>query len=534
MNAAGQLFDGLTRIWMPRILTQIDRDPTSSTFGCCDRNWWHYKIRDFSSIILQQAGYAAYICSEHPQWKSEREGLRQLSAAAARFWSRHVNAKQSFDEYYPFEAGYPPLAFSTLAAMKLVHHGLLDRAEVEPGARLAARLLQQRFEAKAANQQMAGTAALLWVGRVFPSLVNREHVARVIDNTLALQTDEGWFWEYDGPDLGYLSVTIDCLWDAFDASGDQRFIEAATRAMRYIETMTRLTEANIGMHNARNTDYIVPYGLVRLALTGHLPEAGLAHALVTRLYTPQPDQPHFFYPTDDRYICHYIGPSVLRASLLLQNAKLLPEQPEIPPPAPSSIVFPEAGHVLTPQAMISLKKGGIITMKHPGGMLATDLGWTFKERGRQYVSHWWSGTWQIAKTDKGWRVTGPLVPCRELISSPLKHVVLRMISRLFGATIIGRLKKMMIFRRHDSAYQFQRDIEWMNNGILLIDTITPPPVTTPQPAPRASRRHVASADSFHAEDFKLVPSPWHFTRSIKQDKTCWTAETTYTLPPPHH
>ena len=41
----------------PRILSQIDRDPNSPTYGCCDRNFWHYKIRDFPSAILQQSGY---------------------------------------------------------------------------------------------------------------------------------------------------------------------------------------------------------------------------------------------------------------------------------------------------------------------------------------------------------------------------------------------------------------------------------------------------------------------------------------------
>ena len=39
---------------VPRILSQLDRDPDSPTFGCFDRNYWHYKMRDFSSIVLQQ------------------------------------------------------------------------------------------------------------------------------------------------------------------------------------------------------------------------------------------------------------------------------------------------------------------------------------------------------------------------------------------------------------------------------------------------------------------------------------------------
>ena len=37
-----------------RLLSQLDRDPDSPSFGSFDRNFWNYKIRDFSSIILQQ------------------------------------------------------------------------------------------------------------------------------------------------------------------------------------------------------------------------------------------------------------------------------------------------------------------------------------------------------------------------------------------------------------------------------------------------------------------------------------------------
>ena len=55
------LLKKLARRQLPRILTQICRDPNSSSFGCFDRNWWHYKIRDFPSVILQQAGLSIHV-----------------------------------------------------------------------------------------------------------------------------------------------------------------------------------------------------------------------------------------------------------------------------------------------------------------------------------------------------------------------------------------------------------------------------------------------------------------------------------------
>ncbi|HEX6101938.1 MAG TPA: hypothetical protein VF031_02725, partial [Alphaproteobacteria bacterium] len=109
----------LARIWAPRILTQLCRDATSPLYGCADRNWWHYKIRDFPSIILQQAGYAMHLAGRHPAWSADKAALDAVAAGSARFWNERAKKHYAFEEYYPWEQGYPPLAFSTLAMAKL-------------------------------------------------------------------------------------------------------------------------------------------------------------------------------------------------------------------------------------------------------------------------------------------------------------------------------------------------------------------------------------------------------------------------------
>ena len=44
--------DALSKI--PKILTLLDRNPHSPTYGCFDRNAWHYRIIDFSSGMAQE------------------------------------------------------------------------------------------------------------------------------------------------------------------------------------------------------------------------------------------------------------------------------------------------------------------------------------------------------------------------------------------------------------------------------------------------------------------------------------------------
>ena len=57
-------FRQLLAEFLPRILSQCCRDANSPSFGCFDRYFWHYRMRDFSSIILQQGGYAVLLAQK--------------------------------------------------------------------------------------------------------------------------------------------------------------------------------------------------------------------------------------------------------------------------------------------------------------------------------------------------------------------------------------------------------------------------------------------------------------------------------------
>ena len=37
-----------------KVLTLQDRNEFSNTYGCFDRNYWHYKTRDFPSAMSQE------------------------------------------------------------------------------------------------------------------------------------------------------------------------------------------------------------------------------------------------------------------------------------------------------------------------------------------------------------------------------------------------------------------------------------------------------------------------------------------------
>ena len=502
-DALGQV----ARLWLPRLLTQVCRDPSSPYFGCFDRDWWHYHIRDFPSIILQQGGYTLQLASPLVAHGEQREGLRKLAAAACRFWNVRATRRGAFEEYYPWEQGYPPLAFSLLAVMKLVAEGVADVAEVRAGAAVACRQLQSRFESQAANQQVAGLAALAWCRKVLPELVSETKFESLVVRSLALQTKEGWFEEYGGPDLGYLSVTVDCLWDLFDVTRDERFLTAIDRAVACIKLFTAATPAgSIGMHNSRNTDYLVPYGLVRAALQRPTTESV---ELVGRLFGSAGDLAHFFHAVDDRYVCHYIGQSLYRTVRLLEQS---PEIPAIEPGDSAGAGQPTerlmaSGHFLCQmdggkKLLVTLRKGGIFS-HYAGSGWVCDFGWMVEAAGRQFISHWWSGDWQYGQGKSQLWVEGSLYEHKDVASTPGRHMALRIAGFIAGSRLIGALKKKLIFKKTRSRIRFRRTIKWSSDTLRVVDTFTNVPAAAKfLPAPRSSKRHVASADSFQIEDFQ--------------------------------
>ena len=523
MNVAYKNLEVFSRQLLPRILTQVCRDPGSKAYGSFDRNWWHYKIRDFPSIILQQGGYALFCAAQTLQMDdAEREGLINLAKGSARFWNKRAQKFRAFEEYYPWEMGYPPLAFSTLAVVKLVSEGIVDLDDVLPGLHLAADQLQSRFEARATNQQVAGTAALCWIRKITPQLIDEQKFADICIRMFACQHEEGWFMEYGGPDLGYLSVTMDCLWDGFNATGDERFKTAAAKALNFIAPFVALPIRATGMHNARNTDYIVPYGIAHFL---QYPEQRtVAAQVLQKVISGLPSPDNFLYAIDDRYFCHYIGHSVFRTLSVLREFEIGEEEDLF-----VDCFFEGTGHWLrseTPSgcaALVSTKKGGIVSLGF-GDSFVSDFGWVIQDNHREWVSHWWADFWSIDRLDNECRIHGYLTPHKENESTTFKHMVLRILSLLLGYRIIEWLKRLMIFKTYDSSqFPFRRTIRFEVEQVVVLDEFSAPDKADIRRASRSSKRHVASADNFNKEDLACT------TTSILCKENRWRDGQSYRL-----
>jgi len=500
------------RARLPRIITQLSRDPDSPTFGSWDRNFWHYKIRDFSSIILQQGmmivdALEDYKGDNNPLYKHPLAS--QWVDASLDFWAGQQLKNGSFNEYYPYEAGYPPTAFSLFAA-GVIFKNRAYRAQGEKVTRAVQKAIDwllKHPEKEALNQEAAGLAGIVLCSKLPGIKVDSKSLENRLQWFYKSQSAEGWYPEYDGPDTAYLSVTIDCLWEMYEVANDERALNAMEKAIGYISAMMSVSAEMPVMINSRNTDYLVTYGMTRMAMKGNKSAAAIVQRLIGRLDSPD----HFLNRTDERYTVHYVYASYFRSIPFLES--LLIEDTKIPADEDFFQYYPEAGIVVShaekkSSIYVNLRKGGIVNAFNTQGISKVDFGYRIKMPGNKVaVTHWQHPSYQII--DQGndtYLVSGRMTLHGWMVPGPFKHIVLRGISLIFGNRLIPILKKIMIFNLKESGWSFSRRISFREGKLLIEDGIYGSGLEKIEiyHAPHYSLRHVSSAGQFMTEELLTI------------------------------
>ena len=106
---------------VPRLLGAIDRNPYRRTYGCLDRQFWHYRTAAFPSEMYQEGAlplalvYATMLPGN--RWYGNPR-LRELAVAAIRFAAESSHADGSCDDYYPFARAFGAAVFSLQATAR--------------------------------------------------------------------------------------------------------------------------------------------------------------------------------------------------------------------------------------------------------------------------------------------------------------------------------------------------------------------------------------------------------------------------------
>src|SRR5262245_38682993 len=106
---------------IPKILTLQDRNAHSPTYGCFDRNFWHYKIIDFPSGMAAEFVWPLALAGTldipgNPYF--QQPAIREWVEAGILYAAKSAHPDGSCDDYFPFEKAAGAAAFSLLAALE--------------------------------------------------------------------------------------------------------------------------------------------------------------------------------------------------------------------------------------------------------------------------------------------------------------------------------------------------------------------------------------------------------------------------------
>ncbi|MCL1884890.1 MAG: hypothetical protein FWF81_14185 [Defluviitaleaceae bacterium] len=486
-----------------RVLTQIDKDPHSKTYGCCDRNFWHLKIRDFSSAILQQSGLTAILLYElnfkgNPCYKNEN--VREWSRATLYYWAKIQLSDGSYNEYYPNEHGFPPTAFSLYSACIIYNRLKLNDDFIKQKIRKTALFLSRNIETQVLNQEMASITALYCAGKLLDDNEILKACKSKLNILLSAQSEDGWFSEYGGADLGYLSVTLDMMAEYWYLSKDESVISPINKMINFIQYFVHPDGTVGGEYGSRNTTYFLPNGVEVAAGWGNK----IALELKKKLFSNTEDPLFFMNSVDDRYFSHYVVHSFLRSlekemsgNNITQNEEPIIYSPEKFFPESRLVSYKNDSY----SAFIGLAKGGVIKAYIGEKEVFVNCGYRVQMRkGDVAFTNWQDPSYQVEWDSGSGKVSGTFNRLSPKVPSPILHMGLRVIAAIFGKRVISVLKNILILKPKKANIAFTREFQLNNSKIIINDTIKSPIPINLERANNMSLRHVASGKFFMLSD----------------------------------
>ncbi len=249
---------------IPQILTLQDRNPHSPTYGCFDRNFWHYKIIDFPSGMSQEFVWPlalAYTLAIPGNQFYQIPAIKEWIEAGIRFAARTAHADGSCDDYFPYEKSAGAAAFSLLACIEsYTLLGLQDSEMLDFFGKRADWLADHHESGRLTNHQALIVLCLEKAGRLFSSEHWDKAKAKRLKRVLDWQNDEGWFQEYEGCDPGYHTLTIALLAEVHELTPTTEVKTALQKAIHFAAHFVHPDGSFGGEYTSRNTYNFFPHG----------------------------------------------------------------------------------------------------------------------------------------------------------------------------------------------------------------------------------------------------------------------------------
>ncbi|MFA6106363.1 MAG: hypothetical protein WC745_01675 [Patescibacteria group bacterium] len=469
----------------PRLLGQLNRNPLSGSYGSFDRDYWHYRTNDISSARCQEAALTLALLYKHNfpgnKYYHSEKILGWINASLS-FALKIQNRDGSFNEWYINESSYVATAFLSAALAETI--GLMGKEKLEDydkilgGLEKAADWLIKHNETSVFNQLAGSVFALAKISFLTSCEKYLKTAGEKLNLIISRQSSEGWWGEYGGPDVGYLSLMIDYLAKYYELDKREDVLISIKRACAFLINFLHPNFTVGGEYMSRNTEYLIPSGFV------YLSDLDANAKIITAFNIASLSSGSGIGPAslDDRYLC-YILYNWLQAGISLSHSGIS-QRADINDylTARRINIFLKDSGIRIRQTekyyfAANLYKGGAFRLYLPGRQYF-DSGVEIKLAGRGLISGALDYSNEIASEEGCLTVSGRLKPIKEpLMKTPIM-ILFKTWQIVFGkfsnwqAFLKDFLRKKMISYKDPSHILFKREFIINNDSLIVKDWIS--------------------------------------------------------------
>lgn len=459
---------------IPKILTLLDRNRHSPTYGCFDRNYWHYRIIDFPSgmaqeFVLPLALVYALDIPDNPYYQDP--SIREWVEAGILYAANSAHGDGSCDDYFPYERASGAAAFSLLACLDAYEIAGLDNGAARAFfGRRADWLAGHQESGRLSNHQALIALCLELAGRALGTGRWKKAAADRLNQVLSWQAGEGWFWEYEGCDPGYLTLTISILARMNQLNPSPELTEALGRAVTFAGHFIHPDGSFGGEYASRNTYNFFPHGF---ELLGDKIPAALA---INDLFLKGLQRGKAPCYADDHIIGHHTW------NYLLAWRDFAAERPAAMSPEQGRTYFPEAKLLVERRGettlYAALNKGGVFKAFCGDTLVCSDSQFSVRTTGqppRNAVGHL-IDDYAIQIDGDAITVSGTLGWAKQTRMTTVNLIGLRLVmasvGRFFPNLIRRLLQGMLITGKTPAPYAFKRTFTWQGDALIVDDELS--------------------------------------------------------------
>lgn len=462
---------------IPRLLGLLNRNPMSENYGCFDRQYWHYKIIDTPSARCQEAALTLallYTTPNNPYYQKEQ--ILEWINASLEFWVKIQEKNGSFNEWYPHENSFVATAFSCYAiseTLLIIKDSIKNKDVIIKSLIKSCDWLLSKKEKRVQNQEGGALIATYNLFLLTSKIKYKHGAKKQFRSIINSQTKEGWFYEYGGPDIGYLSLMIDYLSKYYTKSKDKTVLKALNKSIDFISYFVHPNLTFGGEYGSRNTEYLIPSGFEILAK-----ENARAAAIAKCIRDSIKNKTTITLSSlDDRYLT-YITYDWLQA--YLNSNRLRIKKNRFEKNFSKSLGLAQIQILSNPKIylIINYKKGGVFKLFFKKTKKAVYDGGILIETNKRLTSGFLVNANKVEMSQNSIKIIGRMSEIKDKTLTSTSTIALRIFQQLIGKNeIIGkfikeRLRDNLVTKNKQSTARFERRFSISNSKIEVIDIVS--------------------------------------------------------------